>query len=80
MINNSEQFIKEVGNRIRAYRLEQKMTLLDLAIKAEMEENALQRIEKGRTNPTVKTLVKVANALKIDVADLFNVNQENINH
>jgi|TARA_B110000879_G_scaffold178154_1_gene233181 transcriptional regulator with XRE-family HTH domain len=47
------------------------LTQLDLAIKADMEENAIQRIEKGRTNPTTKTLIRIAIALNLEVADLF---------
>lgn len=71
MISDENEFIKEIGNKIRFHRLEQKMTQLDLAVKAGMEENALQRIEKGRTNPTIKTLVKIVNALQIDFTQLF---------
>lgn len=39
------------------------MTQFDLAIKSDMEENALQRIEAGRTNPTLKTLLKITKGL-----------------
>jgi len=30
-----------------------------------MEESALQRIEAGRTNPTINTLLKISKALKV---------------
>lgn len=63
--------IKQIGNQIRKYRKKQNLTQFDLAIKSDMEENALQRIESGRTNPTIKTLLKITNALKIELKQLF---------
>ena len=48
------------------------MTQFDLAVKSGMEENALQRIETGRTNTTLKTLLKIVNALGIQFKDLFD--------
>ncbi|MFB1002684.1 MAG: helix-turn-helix transcriptional regulator [Bacteroidia bacterium] len=56
---------------MKSNRISQNLTQLDLAIKADMEENAIQRIEKGRTNPTTKTLIRIAIALNLEVADLF---------
>ena len=47
------------------------MTQFDLAIKSGMEENAIQRIETGRTNPTIKTLFKIVSALDIEFSLLF---------
>lgn len=61
---SSEDFIKKVGLQIKKLRKERKLTQLDLAIKSDMEESALQRIEAGRTNPTLKTLLKISNALE----------------
>lgn len=69
--------IKEIGNQIRKYRKKQNLTQFDLAIESDMEENALQRIETGRTNPTVKTLLKITDALKIDLYELF-IFQQNL--
>lgn len=69
---DDKEFIKSIGKQIRKFRLEQDMTQFDLAVKSGMEENALQRIEKGRINPTVKTLLKIVNALDIDYRELFD--------
>ncbi|MCF6278836.1 MAG: helix-turn-helix domain-containing protein [Flavobacteriaceae bacterium] len=64
-------FIKKIGHQIKNFRKLQGMTQFDLAIKSEMEENALQRIETGRTNPTIKTLLKITEALDIELFELF---------
>lgn len=68
---SDEDFIKKVGLQIKKLRKEQKLTQLDLAIKSNMEENALQRIETGRTNPTLKTLLKITTALNVKFHQLF---------
>jgi len=52
-------------------RKQLKLTQAALASSAGMEEIALQRIEAGRTNPTIKTLYKVAIALNVDIKELF---------
>lgn len=62
---------KIVGKQIRLLRKRVKMTQSVLASKANMEESALQRIEAGRTNPTIKTLFKISNALNVELKVLF---------
>jgi transcriptional regulator with XRE-family HTH domain len=60
-----------VGKRISVLRKQLKLTQAALASTAGMEESALQRIEAGRTNPTIKTLYKVTVALNVDIKELF---------
>lgn len=42
-----------------------------LAIEIGLSENQVGRIERGESNPTVKTLMKIASALKVDISILF---------
>ncbi|MDB9779743.1 helix-turn-helix domain-containing protein [Flavobacteriaceae bacterium] len=60
-----------VGKQIYTLRKQLKLTQASLASSAGMEESALQRIEAGRTNPTIKTLYKVSKALNVEIKDLF---------
>ena len=60
-----------VGKQICILRKQLKLTQACLASSAGMEESSLQRIEAGRTNPTIKTLYKVSKALNVDIKDLF---------
>ena len=62
---------KIVGKQICTLRKQLKLTQASLASSAGMEESALQRIESGRTNPTIKTLYKVSKALNVEIKDLF---------
>jgi len=42
-----------------------------LAIEIGLSENQVGRIERGESNPTVKTLIKISTALKVDIRMLF---------
>jgi transcriptional regulator with XRE-family HTH domain len=42
-----------------------------LSIEIGMSENQIRRIERGKSNPTVNTLAKIAKALKVDIKVLF---------
>lgn len=48
-----------------------KLTQASLASSSGMKESVLQRIEAGRTSPTIKTLYKVVNALNIELKVLI---------
>ncbi len=43
-----------------------------LALEVDLSENQILRIEKGQTNPTIKSILKIAKALKVDIKDLFD--------
>ncbi len=60
-----------VGKQICVLRKRFKLTQASLASLAGMEESALQRVDAGRINPTIKKLYKVANALNIELKVLF---------
>jgi transcriptional regulator with XRE-family HTH domain len=63
--------LKRLGERVRALRLEKKLTQEAAAEVAKLDEKHWQDIEGARTNPTVATLVGIARALKVTVSDLF---------
>jgi len=53
-------------------RQEKKLTQLDLSSILNIESSALRRIENGRTNPTVKTLFRIAKSLDVELTELLN--------
>jgi transcriptional regulator with XRE-family HTH domain len=64
------RFIKEIGKKIKETRKKKGLTQLDLSIKAHCEENSIYRFEKGMSNPTVKTLFHIAQALEVNFEEL----------
>ncbi|HKC69297.1 MAG TPA: helix-turn-helix transcriptional regulator [Bacteroidia bacterium] len=65
--------IKQIGENIRKYRLKKGLTQLDLAAACGFEESSIGRLENGNTNPTIKTLLKIAKALDIKLTDLVKI-------
>lgn len=59
-----------VGKNIRACRTDSKLTLEQLAEKADMSWPYLSEIERGRENISLDKLAKLAQALNVKLAKL----------
>lgn len=57
--------------QLETARKKRGMTQKDVAFACEMEEQNYRRIEKGLTNPTLKSLVRICTVLEIDLKTLF---------
>ena len=68
--------LNRLGKRIRALRLKRGLTQEAAAELAKLDEKHWQDIEGARTNPTVASLVGVARALKVTLAELFEQDAE----
>lgn len=66
-----DEYIKKIGENIKARRYALDIKQIDLAHKLNIDDSALRRIESGRTNPTFKTLYKIAKALNQDIVELL---------
>ncbi|SFC72709.1 helix-turn-helix domain-containing protein [Flavobacterium phragmitis] len=61
-----------LGATIRKIREEKdQYSQSKLAVEIGMSVNQVARIERGETNPTVKTLSLIAKALKVNIKDFF---------
>ena len=63
-----------IGKRIRDLRELKNISQVDLAYACNFEKSNLSRIESGRTNPTVFTLFRIAEALEISAKELIDIN------
>jgi|LSQX01.2.fsa_nt_gb transcriptional regulator with XRE-family HTH domain len=66
-----------VGERIKMFRAEKKLTLRDLSKKADISISFLSDIENGRSNPSLERLKDIAAALNVPIIVLLD---ENINN
>jgi transcriptional regulator with XRE-family HTH domain len=59
------------GARLKELRLKKGMTLEQLAFEADIELSQVHRVEKGKINPTLTTLMALAKGLDITLAELM---------
>jgi transcriptional regulator with XRE-family HTH domain len=70
--NNFSEIFKKIGLKIKLLRIERKISQQDLAAACNFEKSNLARIEAGRTNPTVATLLKICQVLEVPISQLFD--------
>jgi transcriptional regulator with XRE-family HTH domain len=61
-----------VGQKIRAYRKQARMSQEKLAEKADLSYKYLGEVERGYVNISLDSLMRIAKALKVKVRDLVN--------
>jgi len=65
------EVLRALAVGVQALRIERGMTLAGLAFEAGLSEATIRAVESSRGGPTVSTLVAIADALDVGVADLF---------
>jgi len=69
---SEETFIINLGTHIRKLREKRGLSQLDLADDCGIPRNQIGRIERAKINTGIKTLIRIANALDIELADLLS--------
>ena len=72
--DTSEEGGVDVGERLRAIRKLRRVTLRTVAERADLSESFLSQVERGRANASIASLKRIAAALGVSVADLFEPN------
>lgn len=67
--------LKKVGSNIKKIREFKGLSQVDLVGKIEgnIDTTNISRIEAGRTNPTLFTLYRIAQALEVKITDLVDI-------
>jgi transcriptional regulator with XRE-family HTH domain len=67
---------KTMGKQIKTLRQARGMSQEELSEKVSINSKYLSAIERGKANPTLAVLIKLADSLKVGVPDLFNYELE----
>src|SRR4030043_1640672 len=67
--------MKEIAEKLKSFRLANRMTLKQLGNKAGCTDASLSKLERGRANPSIMILKKIASALQMKVVDFFLENE-----
>ena len=67
-----DQFLKDIGVKIRSNRLSSGMTQMELAFKCnDVDYSQINRIELGKINFSISYLYLIAQALEVSFVDLL---------
>lgn len=63
---------KLIGMRIKEIRRSKGLSQEQLAEKADINSKYLSRMERGTENPTLDMFIKLADALEVEIWEMFN--------
>jgi transcriptional regulator with XRE-family HTH domain len=67
-----EFVIRKLGLNLKKIRTEKGLTQEELSYKSELDISQIGRIERGLVNTSISVLNKIANALQIELKELFD--------
>jgi transcriptional regulator with XRE-family HTH domain len=62
----------DVGERLRELRRFRRLTLRTIAARSGLSESFLSQVERGRSSASIASLRRIAEALGVSIADLFD--------
>jgi transcriptional regulator with XRE-family HTH domain len=72
-LTNEEIILKKLGERIIQLRKKAGKSQSQFSYEMGWDKPNLRKIEKGKTNPTVKTLIKISEVLQISLSELLKM-------
>jgi transcriptional regulator with XRE-family HTH domain len=68
-----EKLKRELGKRIVYLREQKGWNQSDLARACNKDRQAIEKLENGKVNPTLYTLLEIANALEVSLSKLVDL-------
>ena len=72
-LTKEEIILKKLGERILDLRKRSGRSQSQFSYEMGWDKPNLRKIEKGKTNPTVKTLIKISEVLNISLSELLKI-------
>lgn len=67
-----EVFLKKLGKNIARLREDAGISQTELALRCDKDRQSLNRLEKGRINPSSYYLLEISKELKVPLKDLLD--------
>ena len=71
---NKDELLIAIGKNIKKIRESKNISQAELAAKCNYEKSNMSRIESGKTNMTIGTLLTISNALDVSLITLISFN------
>ena len=69
---NNDIFLKKLGRKIKILREDKNIPQDQFANELDIDQSYLSKIENGKANPSIIYLKQIADALDVDIIELFN--------
>lgn len=73
MQSSFENDLKQFGTFIKTVRKSKKLSQLQFASLCDVDIRTIQRIEKGEFNPSLRVLIRIANAFEMSLSNLIKL-------
>ncbi|MFA5880325.1 MAG: helix-turn-helix transcriptional regulator [Candidatus Margulisiibacteriota bacterium] len=73
---NIDLTIQQIRERIKNLRIEKKFSGYALGLSSDISSSVIARIEKGKREPRLSTLLKIIEGLEITPAEFFKIFNE----
>lgn len=71
-MNNVRILRRMLGDVIKKIRMEQQLTIKEVAERAHVTSSLLSQIENNKANPSINSLMAIAKALKVPIGSFFD--------
>jgi transcriptional regulator with XRE-family HTH domain len=73
MAVNSNKILKEFAKNLQKMRIAKGLSTRQFAYEADITHSSVGRLEAGLSNPSFTTLIKIAEALEIEISQLIQL-------
>ena len=73
MKDDKKEILEKFGSFVKKIRTDKGMTMLDLEVSTGISEGSISKIENGRKNLVLTTIIKLANGLSVPPSHLLSV-------
>jgi len=63
--------LQYIVDKIRAIRIKNGVSQMELSLRSNLTQSFIANLEKGKKQPSVLTLIRIADALKVNPQDFF---------
>ena len=71
MENDNKEILTKLGQTLRQARIKKQLTMLELEVLTGISEGSISKIENGKKNFAITTLIKLAKGLELPVSQLL---------
>lgn len=70
-MTEKEQILKKFGAAVKKIRKNKNLTMLDVEVATGISEGCISKIENGKKNPALATVIKLAEGLEVSPSKLL---------